>query len=164
MLACLRKPSNASRNSKTRAFVMFSCLGIISELSSLNCLYCGGNPSRFVDSSHFLVLWWFSEKACFCAGRAFARDFGYASSAQALNLKFENLNTTTSKKKYDMRDISSILYNLGSFYNFPGTFKNRENLCRVRVGGRGVNPSSLALKPTPQYRPFCPTPCLRSAP
>ena len=57
-----------------------------------------------------------------------------------------------------MRDISSILYNLGSFYSFQGTFKNRENLGGVSVGGRGVNPSSIALQPTPQYRPFCPTP------
>jgi hypothetical protein len=34
---------------------------------------------------------------------------------QPLNLKFENLNATASKKQYDIRDISSILHNLGSF-------------------------------------------------
>jgi hypothetical protein len=31
---------------------------------------------------------------------------------QPLNLKFESLNATTSKKEYNIRDISSILYNL----------------------------------------------------
>jgi hypothetical protein len=31
---------------------------------------------------------------------------------QPLNLKFESLNATTSKKEYDIRDISGILYNL----------------------------------------------------
>jgi hypothetical protein len=31
---------------------------------------------------------------------------------QLLNLKFESLNAITSKKEYDIRDISSILYNM----------------------------------------------------
>jgi hypothetical protein len=33
---------------------------------------------------------------------------------QPLNLKFESLNATTSKKEYNIRDISSILYFLKS--------------------------------------------------
>jgi hypothetical protein len=36
----------------------------------------------------------------------------HPSTAQPLNLKFESLNATTSKKEYNIRDISSILYNL----------------------------------------------------
>jgi hypothetical protein len=38
-----------------------------------------------------------------------------ANTPQSLNSKFEDLNTTISKKQYDIRDISSILYNLESF-------------------------------------------------
>jgi hypothetical protein len=38
-----------------------------------------------------------------------------AHTPQPLNLIFENFNATTSKKQYDIHDISSILYNLGSF-------------------------------------------------
>jgi hypothetical protein len=34
---------------------------------------------------------------------------------QPLNLKIEGLNATISEKEDDIRDISSILYNLGSF-------------------------------------------------
>jgi hypothetical protein len=54
-------------------------------------------------------------------------------------LKFENLNATTLKKEYDIRDILSILYNLGSSQNFPRTLKNRESFGGVGVSGlRGL--------------------------
>ena len=48
----LSKAPNASRNSRTRTFEVLSCLGVISELSSLDCSNCLVNTSWFVDSSH----------------------------------------------------------------------------------------------------------------
>jgi hypothetical protein len=42
---------------------------------------------------------------------------------QPLNVKFENLNATISKKEGDIRHILSILYNLGIFRNFLSTLK-----------------------------------------
>jgi hypothetical protein len=41
----LSKAPNASGNSRTRTFEVLSCLGVISELSSLDCSNCLVNTS-----------------------------------------------------------------------------------------------------------------------
>jgi hypothetical protein len=50
-----------------------------------------------------------------------------AHTTQSLNLKFEDLDTTTSQNKHDNRDTSSVFHNLGDFQNFLRTLKNRQN-------------------------------------
>ena len=48
---------------------------------------------------------------------------------QPLNLKFKSFNSTTSKKQYDIRDVSSILYNLRKFLEFSKHLKKFVNFC-----------------------------------
>jgi hypothetical protein len=54
--------------------------------------------------------------------------------------KFESLNATTSKKEYNIRDISSILYDMWSSYNFLKTLKIEKIFGGVGVGSWGVYP------------------------
>jgi acetyl-CoA carboxylase carboxyltransferase component len=54
-----------------------------------------------------------------------------------LNLDFGDLNATNSKNQYDIRNVSSILYNLESFLEFSKDFENRENFGGVGVDGKG---------------------------
>ena len=42
---CLGKTTNASRNSRTRTPILLCCIGVITELPSLNCSHCGVDPS-----------------------------------------------------------------------------------------------------------------------
>src|SRR6266487_1457518 len=76
-LLCLGKASNASRNSRTRAFILLSCIAVICTLSSLNCSNCGVNSFRFKEFiAHFVVVVK-RVLTCFGAGRALVRDIGY---------------------------------------------------------------------------------------
>jgi hypothetical protein len=83
----LSEAANASRNSKTRAFEVVSCLSIITKLSSPDCINCLINTTRFVDSSHVFGVFGnggisvFLGGACFCTGlrlkRALLQRNGY---------------------------------------------------------------------------------------
>jgi hypothetical protein len=49
-------------------FVVYSCIGVICELPSLNYSNCGVNPTRFSDFITYLVVVVRTRKACFGAG------------------------------------------------------------------------------------------------
>jgi hypothetical protein len=66
-------------------------------------------------------------KACFDAGCLNGESRLEGFTAQSLNLKFEDLDTTTSQNKHDNRDTSSVFHNLGDFQNFLKTLENRQN-------------------------------------
>ncbi len=77
LLLGLSEASNTPGQRTTVTFVLPSCTGVITKLSSLNCSNRYVNTTRFdVFVAHFVAVVG-PEFACFGAGRVLVRDFSY---------------------------------------------------------------------------------------
>ena len=77
---------------------MFSCIGVMYELPSLNCGHCLVDTKCFgVDIAHFVVVVK-RVQACFGAERALVRDLGYSNmSRTSTEMNFRNANELNEK-------------------------------------------------------------------
>ncbi len=90
----LSEAPNAPGQRTTVTFVLPGCLGVITELPSLNCSNCYVNMTRFdVFVAHFVVVVR-RELTCFGAGRVLVRDFGYCNQLSSVTVSWTTKQQT----------------------------------------------------------------------